>query len=324
MKIIDAHCDALMRMQMAIRAGEQPLDYRNSPQLGTSLNELQTGNVFIQFFAIFIKSYVPAEQKWEYALEQIELFKKDVIGKHPEMKHIKKWHEIDNLKEGEVGAVLTLEGAEPFGDSLEKLERFYREGVLSIGLTWNNANLCGDGVGVSNAGGLTMLGKEVIKLNNNNGIFTDVSHASIKGFWDSVELADYLIASHSNARTVCDHPRNLDDDQIKCMFEKKGLIHVVFNPPFIRKESGNATIADLIKHIDYLCELGGVNHIGFGSDFDGLSTFVSDLERASCYQNLINELLKHYSEKEVEGFAFRNFLDNRPVVQAVNERTGTF
>lgn len=315
-KIIDAHCDALMRMQIAIREGKykRPLEYRNSFQLGTSLQELQQGKVYVQFFAIFIKAHVPTELKWEYALEQIKLFKEEIIGKHPELKHIKEWCEIDHLKEGEIGAVLTLEGAEPFGNSLDKLQYLYQEGVLSIGLTWNNANLCGDGIGVPKAKGLTEFGKSVIRLNNINGVFTDVSHMSTKGFWDAVELADYLIASHSNVHTICNHPRNLDDNQIKSMFEKRGLIHVVFNPPFIKEDSRNTTITDLIKHIDYLCALGGVKYIGFGSDFDGLKTFVNDLERASHYQNLINELLKYYSEAEVEGFAYRNFLNNRPII----------
>src|SRR5690625_330618 len=143
-------------------------------------------------------------------------------------------------------------------------------------------------------------------------MFTDVSHATVKGFWDIVELSDYPIASHSNARALCDHVRNLDDEQIKAMFDKGGLIHVVYNPPFINKDSRKATISDLIKHIDHLCSLGGVNHIGFGSDFDGISCYVKDLEDASKQQNLINELLKHYSEDEVKGFAYQNFLNHRP------------
>lgn len=313
MKIIDTHCDVLVKMQVAQREKKQILKYEDSEQLSANLIELQKGEVFLQFFAIFIKPYVPIEKKWEYVLEQITIFHSRVIGKNPVMKHIKNWRDIDNLKAGEIGAVLTLEGAESIGNDLDKLDYLYRAGILLIGLNWNQSNLCGDGVGVANAGGITPLGKEVIKRNNKHGVFTDVSHASVKGFWDTLEIAEYVIASHSNVRSICDHPRNLDDNQIKGLLDCNGLIHLMYNPRFIKKDSV-PTISDLIKHIDYLCSMGAVKHIGFGSDFDGLKTPLPKLEKASHYQNLINELLKFYSEEEVRGFAYQNFLHHRPYV----------
>ncbi|MFD1039804.1 dipeptidase [Virgibacillus byunsanensis] len=315
MKIVDTHCDALLRLQLA-KNGEyynaKPLNYRDSEQLGTSLHQLQTGNVLTQFFAIFIYPEVPSDQKWQHALEQIDLFYTEVLGKNPEMKHITKWEDFSDLKEGEIGAVLTLEGADAFGNDLAKLRHLYRLGVLSIGMTWNHANLCADGAKEPRGGGLTLLGKDVVKLNNQHHVFTDVSHSTVAGFWDILELSDYPMASHSNARAICDHPRNLYDDQIKAMFAENGLIQVVFNPPFINEESREATIPDLIKHIDHLCALGGRKQIGFGSDFDGISSFVENLEHASKYQNLINELLKYYTEDEVKGFSHQNFLNHLP------------
>ncbi|MFD2044848.1 dipeptidase [Ornithinibacillus salinisoli] len=315
MKIIDTHCDALLKLQLAKRGKPyevHPLHFSNSRELETNLGYLQEGEVMAQYFAVFIEPEVPSDEKWQHALEQIDLFYTEILGKNPAMKHIKSWHDFDSLSEGEIGAVLTLEGADAFGNDLTKLRHLYRLGVLSIGLTWNNANLCADGAGEVRGGGLTLLGKEVVQLNNENLVFTDVSHLSVKGFWDVMELAKYPIASHSNAKALCDHRRNLDDEQIKGMFKHNGLIHVVFNPPFINKDRRDATIDDLVKHIDYLCELGGVNQIGFGSDFDGISCFVDNLENTSKYQNLINALLKRYSEDEVKGFAYRNFLEHRP------------
>src|SRR5699024_12531414 len=100
-------------------------------------------------------------------------------------------------------------------------------------------------------------------------VFTDVSHSTINGFWDMLELAAYPIASHANARAICDHRRNLYDDQIEAMLAKGGLIHVVFNPPFINENSQKASIADLINHIDHHSALGGVNEIGSDRGFDG-------------------------------------------------------
>ena len=315
MKILDIHCDALLKLQLAKR-GEfydlEVLSYRDSAQLNTNLGSLQKGEAMAQFFAVFIHPDVPSDQKWQHALEQIDLFYTEILGKNPEMKHIKSWNDLDTLQDGEIGAVLTLEGAGPFGNDLGKLRHLYRLGVLSVGLTWNTANLCADGANEPRGGGLTVLGKEVVKLNNENHVYTDVSHLPVNGFWDVIELAEYPIASHSNARALCDHVRNLDDEQVKAMFAHNGNIHVVFNPLFINRKSKKATISDLVKHVDHLCSLGGVKHVGFGSDFDGIDSFVTGLEDAAQYQNLINELLKHYSEDQVKGFAYRNFMENRP------------
>lgn len=315
MKIIDTHCDALLKLQVAKRnalfKGEL-LDYRNSSALDTNFERLQAGGVNVQFFAIFVHPELPSDEKWQHALEQADLFYSEVLGKNPSVKHIKNWQDIDRLKTDEIGAVLTLEGADAFGNDLAKLRHLYRLGVLSIGLTWNNANLCADGVGDPRGAGLTVLGKEVVRLNNDHHVFTDVSHLSINGFWDVMELARYPIASHSNARALCDHPRNLNDEQIQAMFANNGMIDVVFCTQFINKDSDQATIADLIRHIDYFCSLGGSRQVGIGSDFDGISSHITELRNASEFPNLINELQKHYTEAEVEGFAYRNFLEHRP------------
>lgn len=315
MKIIDTHCDALLKLQLAKRGsfyGTTPLDFTSSDQLDTNFQRLQAGGVCVQFFAIFLYPDLPDNEKWQHALEQVDLFYTEILGKNPAMKHIKKWEDIDSLKEGEIGAVLTLEGADAFGNDLMKLRQLYRLGVLSIGLTWNNANLCADGAGEPRGGGLTLLGKEVVRLNNEHRILTDVSHLSVKGFWDVMELADYPIASHSNARALCNHPRNLDDDQAKAMFAKNGMIDVVFCLSFIKEGGKDVEIADLVKHIDHFSSLGGVKNIGIGSDFDGIDAYMKNLENASEFQNLIHELQKHFSESEVEGFAYRNFLEHRP------------
>ncbi|WML28757.1 dipeptidase [Neobacillus sp. OS1-32] len=307
MNIIDLHCDVLWRLWET----KGVLRFADAPELQANKARLHQGQVKAQCFAIFIEPELPSDQKFQVALEQIDYFYQEVLGRNPDMVHIKDWSDFDRLKIGQIGAMLTLEGVDAIGNDLAKLHILYQLGVRSVGLTWNNANLAADGAGEPRGGGLTLLGKEIVSLNNQHQIFTDVSHLSDKGIWDVIELAQYPIASHSNARTLCNHPRNLTDEQAAAMFKKGGLIHVVYNPPFI-KETGKATITDLVKHIDHFCSLGGVKQIGLGSDFDGITSFVVDLEDASKQQNLINELLKHYSEDEVRGFAGQNFLDHRP------------
>lgn len=307
MKVIDTHCDALLKLQLGMRQGIK-LDYKNAKSIDTNIDRLTKGNVKLQFYAIFIEPSIPSDEKWQHALEQIDLFYSEILEKNPQIKHVKDWAEVAQLREDEMGAILTLEGADAFGNSLVKLRQLYRLGVMSIGLTWNNANLCADGVGEPRGGGLTNFGKEVIALNNQNNVWADVSHLSVKSFWDVLELADDPFASHSNAKAICNHPRNLDDDQIKALVDKQKPIHLVFNPPFLNHQTKTANIADIIKHIDHICALGGEKHIGFGSDFDGITTFVKGLENASKYPFLINELLKRFSEEQVRGFAYQNFL----------------
>ncbi|MEY2191837.1 dipeptidase [Neobacillus sp. BF23-41] len=307
MNIIDLHCDALMKLQEA----HGTLRFCDAPELETNKTRLQQGQIKVQCFAIFIEPEIKGDQKFQVVLEQIDYFYKEVLGKNPDMVHIKEWSDFDRLKIGQIGAMLTLEGVDPIGNDLARLHILYQLGVRSVGLTWNQANLAADGAGEPRGAGLTLFGKEIVEFNNEHQILTDVSHLSDKGIWEVIELAKYPIASHSNARALCNHLRNLTDDQAAAMFAKGGLIHVVYNPPFV-KEFGEVTIPDLVKHIDHFCSLGGVKQIGFGSDFDGISTFITNLEDASKSQNLINELLKYYSEEVVRGFAYQNFLDHRP------------
>lgn len=315
MKIIDTHCDALLKLQLSRRGLEfdRVLEFKDAPELETNFERLKKGGVAVQFFAIFIPPEVPSDEKWQHALEQVDLFYTEILGKNPHMKHIRRFSEIHDLKKGEIGAVLTLEGADAFGDDLMKLRTLYRLGVLSVGITWNHANLCGDGAGEPRGAGLTLLGKEVVRLNNEHHLFTDVSHLSDKGFWDVIEHAEYPFASHSNARAICDHPRNLPDDAIAALIDQDAPIHLVFHPPFINHGRNDAAIADFIRHIEHICALGGEKHIGFGSDFDGITYFVDDLGNAADYPNLINELLKHYAEETVKGFAYKNFLRLMPI-----------
>ncbi|UTR09713.1 dipeptidase [Evansella sp. LMS18] len=306
MKIFDLHCDVLLRLWE-----DRGRSFTDHPDLDASYKRLLKGNVNLQLFAVFLEPELPSDLKFQYALEQIDLFHQEVVGKHDNVKKIHNWSDIRQLKDGEIGAVLSLEGADAFGNDLMKLRTLYQLGVKSLGLTWNNANLCADGAGEPRGAGLTQLGFEVVKLNNEYGVWTDVSHLSQFGFWDVIETAAYPIASHSNSMAICNHPRNLTDEQAKALFSKGGFIGLVFTPPFITG-GDKADFNDLIRHIEHFCELGGKEHLAFGSDFDGITKYVNNLEHAGQYQNLINELLKRYSEETVKGFAYENILKRLP------------
>jgi membrane dipeptidase len=299
--IIDAHCDALLKLW---EASER--DFLSSSEVDTNLNRLRAGNIKVQLFAIFVEPFIKQDQKFQVVLEQIDIFHQKVVGSNSKVRHIRKWSELDHLKEDEIGAVLTLEGVDAIGDDLTKLSILHQLGVISVGLTWNQANLCADGVGEPRGAGLTSLGKELVRLNNKNHVLTDVSHLSINGFWDVMELARYPIATHSNARLLCEHPRNLYDDQIQALIRNHGYLGLVFCPSFVSIEQPS-TIKDIINHLDHVCSLGGEHHIGFGSDFDGITDKVTHLKHSGDYQNLVNELLKYYSNSQVYNFLRGNF-----------------
>ncbi|TKI56674.1 membrane dipeptidase [Brevibacillus antibioticus] len=308
MPIIDLHCDALLKIWEKNGA----LSFADAEELDVNRKRLHDGGVKLQCYAIWTSPELSTEQRFQKALDQIHYFYTEVLGKHPEIKQIRDWSDLDRLQEGEIGALLTLEGVEPIGNDMKKLHILYQLGVRSVGLTWNFANLAADGALEPRNAGLTTFGKEIIQFHNEHKMLTDVSHLGEGSFWDTIELATYPIASHSNARAICDHPRNLKDEQAKALFAKGANVHVVYCTQFI-KETTPTTIDDLIKHIDHFCSLGGVRHIGLGSDFDGITAKVVGLEHAGQSQNLINQLLKHYKEEEVRGFAYENFLRNRPV-----------
>lgn len=303
--IIDLHCDVLLKFEQ----GE--LNFINSPNLDVSLENLRAGNVKVQAFAIFIYPTISKEEKIKSALRQIYYFKEHIVRPENNVVHIKEWSQIAQLKEHEIGAFLTIEGVDFFEGDIKMWHLFKDFGVLNIGLTWNNSNEAADGVGEDLGRGVTAFGRDIIRLNNENKIFTDVSHLSEKSFWDVMEYADYAIATHSNAKALCDHRRNLTEAQIQAMIQKKSPIHVVYNPPFI-KSDGAVNISDLLHHVEHICSLGGKELVGLGSDFDGIKEKISGLETAAQQQNLINEMLKLYPEEVVRGFAYQNFLNHLP------------
>ncbi len=307
MKIFDAHSDVLYKMWM-----DPTIEFADSPKLHITYNQLKASGSRVQCFAIYIPEEVKPESRFEVALEMVEIFYKKIIASSPLLKAVRTREDILALKENEIGAFLSLEGCDAIDQSIVKLQTLLRLGVSSVGLTWNYANYVADGVAEPRGGGLTSFGKEVVKEHNKALIWTDVSHLSINGFWDVMEIADFPIASHSNAIAICGHRRNLRDDQIRALIQKNGMIGITFVPQFLSNH-GSASIKDVLKHLDYICSLGGENHVGFGSDFDGITDTPTGLDSFSGYDRLVGNLLKHYSENQVEKFLVQNFVANLPV-----------
>ncbi|KIL73650.1 dipeptidase [Pseudobacillus badius] len=303
--IFDAHCDVLYQLQ------KDPEKTFSHPALHVTYERLKKTKAKVQCFAVFLSPSVKPHDRFRSALEQIDLFYNKVISPYPDMKAITTKQELNELKEGEIGAVLTLEGGEAIEEDPLKLATLYRLGVRSVGLTWNHANALADGVMAKRGAGITELGSEVIRMLNEWKVWTDVSHLSERAFWDVMEQADLPIASHSNCHRLCPHPRNLKDEQIQALIQKDGMIGLSFVPFFI-KEHGKVYAQDVLAHVEHICELGGENHLGFGSDFDGIDEMIEGWSSYEAYDEWMNLLHRHYSANQAKKFLFANFSSRFP------------
>lgn len=176
-------------------------------------------------------------------------------------------------------------------------------------LTWNYRNQIADGA-FENAtgGGLTTFGKKVVSQMNSLGMIIDVSHLSDAGFWDVDKISEKpYIASHSNARKICNSQRNLTDEQIKAISEKGGAIGINLYPKFLSLNE-KSDINDILKHIDYIINTGGEDCIGIGCDFDGINCMPENIYGVESLEFIINEVEKKYGFLIAEKFAGKNFL----------------
>ncbi len=306
MKIFDAHCDVLYKLWL-----NPTLSFLSSEELHVTFNGLRAGKGKVQCMAIYIPEEVPFQERFDVALEMVNILYEKILPISPDLRLVKTKKEINELKEHEIGIMLTLEGCDAIGTSLTRLRTLFHLGVRSVGLTWNYSNAVADGILEPRGAGLSLFGKKVIEENNLNKAWTDVSHLSIKGFWDVLELAKYPIATHSNALALCPNPRNLNDDQIKALIKKDSIIGINFWPYFLTGEA-SATVTDVLKHIDYICGLGGEKNIGFGSDFDGISQTVTGLEKFRYYGHLVEELYRNFTADQVYHFCYQNFVNHLP------------
>ncbi|GJM21814.1 MAG: peptidase [Planctomycetota bacterium] len=174
---------------------------------------------------------------------------------------------------GKLAIVPAIEGGHALENDLDHLLEFRRRGVRTMTLTWNNSNEWADGCGDAGPhGGLTARGREVVAAMEELDMIVDVSHAARSTFDDVLACTTRpLIASHSCARALRDHPRNLDDDQLRAIAAQGGVACLNFYPPFL-VSAGEAQLSDLFAHLEHFLSVAGAEHVGLGSDFDGIPT----------------------------------------------------
>jgi len=304
MMIIDAHSDVLWKM-----LNDSNIHfYEEDQRLQVNYPNMVKGKVGLQVFAIYVSPSIKSS-KFKVATQSIDDFYKRIIGNKDLLNIATTFHEIEtSLKSEKKVALLSIEGAEAIEGDLAKLRIFYKLGVRAMGLTWNLANEVADGVMEKRGAGLTKFGKDVVKEMNQLGMMIDVSHIAEKGFWEVIDLSNQpILASHSNAKNICQHPRNLTDEQIQAIIQHNGMIGVTYVREFTSL-SEEPTVDDLLLHIEHIASIGGIHHIGLGSDFDGAIP-IKGLENAAKLDSLENELIKHFHHDEVNGILHQNWLN---------------
>lgn len=303
---IDAHADTITRA-----AGASPVDL--SMLLENShwdLHRAKDGRVVCQVMAMCTCSRDTSGCPAKSVLEMIDAAHL-LASAHPD-KTLIALNSSDILRaarEGKVAMLLSIENGLALEGSVRVLRNFYRLGVRAMGLTWHYRNDIADGIAEEHGkSGLTVFGTEVVKEMQTLGMVVDVSHMNIAGFWDVLEKTKGpVIASHSNARVVCKHARNLYDDQIKALAARGGVMGINFCADFL-SDSGNTSLDDIVKHIDHIVSLAGPGCVGLGSDFDGIPKPPEKVENVSKLPVIAEELLrKGYKEADVRKISGENF-----------------
>jgi membrane dipeptidase len=308
--VVDTHCDTLMQFMPQRRSESPPRRLGERSDRGhIDLPRLVEGGVDCQTFAIYTGERVNQPGALLTALQMVDVFNRECAANEG-IVHVCSYDEIfEANKSGKVAAILSIEGAEPLMGDLSVLRVFYKLGVRMLSLTWNWRTPFADGLAAKRAESkLTDLGVEAIREMERLGIVYDVSHLSDSCFWDVVEVKKGpFIASHSNCRAVCDHQRNLTDVMIKALADHGGVMGMNFAPAFVDKEK--ATVEKLVDHIDHIVDLVGPDHVGLGSDFDGIRTTPEGLEDVSKMPNITRELVRRgYSDDDIKKILGGNHL----------------
>ncbi len=316
MKYIDLHCDTISELLYHYQE-----DSLKDVNLQINLEKLKKGDSLLQCFAMFI--YLKnVENPFEECIKMIDRYYQE-IEKNPSLiQPVLTYSDlVENEKKKRLSALLTIEEGGVTKGNLSYLRAFYRLGVRMICLNWNFEN----GVGHPNfilkdhqkpdfytpntTTGLTDYGFSMVKEMNRLGMIVDVSHLSDKGFYDVLKTTTKpIVASHSNARSICPNVRNLTDDMIVKLAANGGVVGMNFCADFLDEKNGRNTISCVIQHMLHIKSIAGVDVIALGSDFDGIDPDI-ELKDSSMMPALFKAMQEAgFTEEEIEKIAYRNFL----------------
>ena len=304
---VDFHCDTLMRAWQV-----QAKELSVLPEAMVDVERLEKAGCAAQFFAVFMMPQ-PAEPNSDddgYIDALLQIFRNSLGEKLALARNLQDYRR--NREAGKISGFLTLEDGRAVGGSMERLERFYEEGIRLITLTWNYVNCFGSPNAADPAmmsQGLTVFGKDAVCRMQELGMLVDVSHLSDGGFWDVAKLCQKpFVASHSNCRALNPHPRSMTDEMIRALADRGGIMGVNFCPGFLGKDIDrtDSRVEDLVRHLRHMVNVGGLECAAVGSDLDGIE---GELEIGSADQMpLLFQTMERagFHESEIEQIAWKN------------------
>ncbi|MBD3190329.1 MAG: membrane dipeptidase [Candidatus Heimdallarchaeota archaeon] len=305
--IIDGHTDVLLQLTMQQRKFSE-----ESEKGHVDLPRMKKANEIAAFFAIW-----PGTNQY-YILKGTRQLLGLVENPKNEAKIIKEVTDLEKLeKENKIGVIFHIEGIGGFDTEFHLLHVLYHLGLRSFGITWSDENIFGTGSSFNpnapkDKRGLTAEGRELIAEANDLGVIVDVSHLSDKSFWDAIDATNKpLIASHSNCRAISPHVRNLTDEMIQALADIGGVMGMNFSNAFLRPDcerTPDTPLTLVVDHIDHIRDLVGIDHVAFGSDFDG-TTVPTEIKDCTGFNKIIAELVRRdYTEEEINKICHGNFI----------------
>jgi microsomal dipeptidase-like Zn-dependent dipeptidase/gamma-glutamyl-gamma-aminobutyrate hydrolase PuuD len=313
---LDTHCDTPMFFPQNVDFGKR------DSKLLVDLHKMTEGHQDATIMVAYLPQTMPlAEHPKQYTddiFDKIEA----IVGKHSQYVGIARtpddlWM---NKHQGKKSIMLGIENGHAIEGSLDNLRHFAQRGIVYMTLCHNGDNdICDSARGEHAHNGVSAFGREVISEMNRLGIMVDLSHAGEKSFYDALELSRTpIVCSHSSCRALCDHPRNLTDDQMRALAQKGGVMQVTLYHGFLAKD-GEATLEDAMRHLDHAINVMGIDHVGLGTDFDG-DGGICGLASSAELLNYTRELLKKkYSEADIQKLWGGNFLRVMKEVQSIKE-----
>ncbi len=306
MRLIDMHCDTIWMLMR-----EKDTNLKNN-RFCVDVEKLKNVGSMAQFFACFIyMDEITGEDRYDrgyqLALDMIERGKRAFAECSNDITLGLSYDEVvKNHANNKISAILTIEEGGILNNDMSRFYELYNQGIRLMTLTWNHENCIGYPNSKDEAimqKGLKPFGVEVVKKMNELGMIIDVSHLSDGGFWDVLKYSKKpIVASHSNARRLCVHPRNLSDEMIKALAEKGGIAGVNLYPYFINK-NGKATVEDIANHVWHMFQTGGEDFVAVGTDFDGFDEGELDIAHIGEMEQLYDAVKKRgFSERQMEKF----------------------
>ena len=313
-RAVDMHCDTISGIWKAAQEGCQLALRTNDMHI--DLQKLRKGGYLLQNFAMFVFKE-DGRDPLVSLLELIDTYYTELRANADLLAPVLKFEDIAaNDAAGKLSALLTMEEGAPLKGNPAILRMMYELGVRMIALTWNFENEIGYPNTVVRAKdydpskkyGLKEAGIEIVREMNRLGMIVDVSHLSDDGFWDVVKYCDApFVASHSNSRAMCSHTRNMTDEMIRALADKGGVMGINFCGEFLNP-NGSSRAQDMVRHIQHIRDVGGVDCIGLGTDYDGIGGKL-EISNASEIGKLAAALEKAgFHEREIEAIFSENVL----------------